>query len=65
MNGAVCVLALYSFMVWSGKTLPLPFKDKHTVTGMSTMLYWGITQQEVVISSQRFGTTYQSHPQGS
>jgi len=28
-------------------------------------LFWVITQQVVVISQQRFGTTYQTHPQGS
>jgi len=65
MNGTVCVLALYSFVVWTRKTLPLPFKDKHTVTGMSTMLFWVITLQVEVISSQRFRTTYQSHAQVS
>jgi len=43
MTGALCMLALYSLIVWTGKTLPLPFKGKHTVIGMSTMLYWVIT----------------------
>jgi hypothetical protein len=52
MSGTVCVLALYSFMVWTGKTLPLPFKDKYTVIGMSTVLLWVIMQRAVVISSQ-------------
>jgi len=31
---------------------------------MRTALFWGITQRVVVISYRRFGTTYQSHPQG-
>jgi len=30
-----------------------------------TALFWVITQRVVVISYRRFGTTYQSHPQGS
>jgi len=32
---------------------------------MKTALFWVITQQVVVISYRYFGTTYQSHPQGS
>ena len=65
MNGFVCVLALYSFMVWREKTLPLPLKDKHTVIRMSTVFFWVIMLQVVVISSQWFGTTYRFLPQAS
>jgi len=32
---------------------------------MKTAFFWVITQRVVVISYRRFGTTYQSHPQGS
>jgi hypothetical protein len=32
---------------------------------LRTSLFWVITQQVVVISYQRFGETYLSHPQGS
>ena len=31
---------------------------------MRTVLFWVITEQVVVISYWRFGTTYHSHPQG-
>ena len=38
---------------------------RKTWRNQRTVLFWVITQQVVVISYRRFGTTYRSHPPGS
>jgi hypothetical protein len=54
MSGALPLLPLYAFMVWTGRKLRLPLVHK-TGLKIKSVVFWVITRRRVVIIYRRFG----------